>query len=503
MADFEESVSTLEGTLATAADRKAPQSSGVRKVLLGATAIATGIASLGYLVGGRSTPAYDPSGELLVKFESPLTPSAQADGNVVTGLAGVDALNRSIAGESYERLAPVSGEYELDNWFIVDVPQGADVQRLIEQYRSQAGVEWAEANLMVELLPYEVVDANIQPGDTDKPAKGAPNDPFYQSSNSWGHGAEDLWGLRRSNIEGAWNVTRGSDDIIIAVVDTGVDWKHEDIDSRVIHNSGEILDGRDNDRDGYIDNIVGYDFINKDGDAYDDQGHGSHVAGTIAAETNNGVGIAGITWEGRILPVKVLDASGRGTWATVAQGIVYAAKHDADVLNMSLGGPAGAGQKIVDEAISYAVSQGTIIVVAAGNSNSDTRGFSPANNPNVIAVGAMTPDGKRASFSNWGEKNDVGAPGTHILSILAAQHKFGNRAPIVGEHYVVLQGTSMASPHVTGEVALVLAANPELGGDVEAVRAVLREGVDRVETDKYIGTGRINFGAAVELATER
>ena len=167
---------------------------------------------------------------------------------------------------------------------------------------------------------------------------------------------------------------------------------------------------------------------------------------------------------------------------------MFAADHGAHVANMSLGGRSS--YKVYDDVIRYADSKGTIIVAAAGNSNADTKNFAPANHPLVIAVAATDPNDKKAGFSNWGETVDVAAPGTLILSLRA------------NGGYVVMQGTSMASPHTTGLVSMVIAANLDLAGNREEVLRIVRAAVDEYNSKKYIGTGRINLAKAVQLALE-
>ncbi len=465
-----------------------------KRAAVGAAALAlvAGGAIAG-LAGRGEQPAYVP-GEFLVEFDDAVSVRYDAEGDAVTGLSDVDRLNEILAGESYDQLVQPSAEHELDNWYRVDVDDSLDLESWMERFENADGVESVTFNGIMAVND------------------GVPNDPYFRTSGSWGQDYEDLWGLRRSGILDAWEVTTGNADLVFAVVDTGIANDHPDIASRMWRNPNEVAgNGLDDDGNGYIDDVFGVNTIDGSGNSYDGNGHGTHVGGTIGAATNNGIGVAGINQLGSLMAVKVLSDSGSGSWQSVAQGIVYAADNGADVINMSLGGPSRGGRTVVDDAIDYAVAHDVIIVVAAGNSNQDAMSFTPANNPHVITVAAIEPDGNRTDFSNWGPKIDVGAPGRGILSTVPARNGIPTsryhclKAEDGKNYYCELAGTSMASPHVAGEVGLILAANPDLMGDVEAVRAVIRAGVDPYprDQDRPIGPGHINFGRAVREAQDR
>ncbi len=462
---YNESIATLDGAI----EKYKPKSRVPTKALMIGGGVAAAMLAGGYaLVGTQDAASEYVPGEFIVEFEEGFEPS------------DMESLNDRLEGETYEHL--------FDNWYLVDIDDSLNLNTWMDRYEDAEGIEYVQENAIVTLdyiIP-ELSDEQLAELEDIVNGKIPPNDPLYHSEGSWKQPYNDLYGLHNTDAAEAWEITTGSNAIKVAVVDTGVDYNHEDLVGAVIE---------------------GWDFVNNDNDAMDDQGHGTHVAGTIRANANNNLGIVGADWNALIVPVKVLNSRGSGSFADVAAGIAWAGEH-ADVINMSLGGPAGSNQKVVDEAIDHAIEHDTIIVVAAGNSNGDTMRHTPANNPHVIAVGATDYRDAKASFSNWGEKVDVSAPGVGILSTLASDHKFGNRIPIVGEHYGVLQGTSMACPHVAGDVSLILAANPDLKGDVEAVRAVVRAGVDEWGSEdddgntipippKPIGTGRINYAEAV------
>jgi thermitase len=259
------------------------------------------------------------------------------------------------------------------------------------------------------------------------------------------------------NVTKAWDITKGaigSNTIKIAVIDTGVDYTHPDLKSQIDVNTAE-LNGRpgvDDDGNGYIDDIYGYDFANKDGDPMDGHGHGTHCAGVIGA-SHNSVGIAGVMSNVLIVPVKFLTDAGSGETIDAISAIDYAIKRGVNVMSNSWGG--GDKEQSLLDAITAAETAGITFVAAAGNdsSNNDSRASYPANYEvsNVISVGSYTAGGAKSSFSNYGLKTvHVTAPGSSIIST----YKNGG--------YASLSGTSMATPHIAGVVGLLLSKAPKL-----------------------------------------
>jgi subtilisin family serine protease len=309
-----------------------------------------------------------------------------------------------------------------------------------------------------------------------------PNDPDVGS----------LYGLTRLDAPSAWEFTTGSHNVVVAVVDTGVNYNHPDLSANILTNSGEIPgNGLDDDANGYVDDYLGYDFAAGDGDPNDEFSHGSHCAGIIGGVGDNGIGVVGINWSVGILPVRVLDADGIGTEGGVASGILYAASRGAHVISLSLGG-SGASATI-DSAISYAAAHGSLVVAAAGNSASDNDAdpFFPAGSTldNVIAVAATDSSDGLAYFSNYGLTSvDVAAPGVSILST------------VLGTSYSFYSGTSMATPYVSGLAALVKAANPGLG--YADLRSLIFSTVDPQPDlqGKIVTGGRVNANAAVAMS---
>ena len=262
----------------------------------------------------------------------------------------------------------------------------------------------------------------------------------------------------------AWDITAGDKSVVLSIVDTGIDLKHPDL-------AGKILKG--------------YDVVDKDNEPMDGQGHGTHCAGIAAAITNNSEGIAGIAPKCSILPVRVLDDNGSGSNSDVAEGIVWAAEHGANVISMSLGGKQKSNA--VEDAVKLAISKNIIVIAAMGNDGQEIKCY-PGALPGVVAVGSTDNKDKRSSFSNFGEWISVCAPGSNILST------FPTYDTSMGQkNYGSISGTSMATPAVAGLAALIKSKN--WGYSITDIRKALERGSDDIGTsgfDKEFGHGRIN-----------
>ncbi|GAB3105222.1 hypothetical protein GCM10027159_34500 [Lysobacter terrae] len=331
---------------------------------------------------------------------------------------------------------------------------GADVVRVdrkLDRVEAESLMRQIAADPDVE---YVTVDRRLQ-------AMMSPNDPMY--ANQW-----DLFGTYGILADQAWDVTQGAG-VVVAVIDTGIT-NHSDLNANILPGYDFITDpavandgdGRDSDPSDPGDFVVANQCGNGSS-ARNSSWHGTHVTGTVAALTNNANGIAGVAYAAKVVPVRVLGSCG-GDTSDIADAIVWASggsvagepdnANPAEVINMSLGGQEPC-DTVMQSAIDIAVSNGTTVVVAAGNSNADISGFTPASCKNVIAVGATTNTGARATFSNWGSPVDIAAPGTNILSTLNS----GTTSP-VAETYGKYQGTSMSAPHVAGVAALIQAVAP-------------------------------------------
>lgn len=260
------------------------------------------------------------------------------------------------------------------------------------------------------------------------------------------------WGADLVKAPEVWAKGYTGQGVVVAVLDCGVDYNHDDLKDNIWTNSKEIAgNGKDDDGDGYIDDVHGWNFVDNNNDVLDRKGHGTHVAGTIAGE-NNGFGVTGIAYDAKIMPVKVLNDEGSGSYTSITQGIYYAVDHGANVINLSLGG--GSGDDSMQTALQYASNKGVIVVMAAGNDSGFQPGY-PARyaDKSGIAVGAVDKNNNMADFSNRAGVNSltyVTAPGVGVYST------------VPGNQYASYSGTSMATPHVAGVVALMLSANHNL-----------------------------------------
>jgi subtilisin family serine protease len=308
----------------------------------------------------------------------------------------------------------------------------------------------------------------------------------------------DQWGLRNVGHFGgkagadisataAWDVTTASN-AIVAVVDTGVSYKHPDLAGNAWKNPGDLANGQDDDGDGFSDDVYGADFFADDSNPDDDGGHGTHVAGIIGAQGNNATGVTGVNWDVNVMALKFLDENGEGNTADAANAIDYAVAHGARIVNASWGGPSYS--QALYGAIRRAGERGTMVVAAAGNEgvNADTKPDYPAafDLPNIVSVAATDRGDQLLDFSNYGAKSvDLGAPGDDVLSTV----------PTLSDPtgYASFSGTSMAAPFVSGAAALYLSKFPQ--ASVDQIKAALLQSVDRLPTlaGKTVSGGRLNL----------
>lgn len=419
------------------------------------------------------------------------------------------------------------------------------LENLINSYRV-AGRTPAECSRIVKLLKK---DPAVHSVAFDYPIKTVglqewiPNDPYFGSRSSWKQDYDDLWGLKAIRAGSAWPISQGKG-AVVAVVDTGVDLEHPDLAANLWKNPGETgivngvdlaTNGIDDDQNGFIDDSSGWNFVGDTNDPSDDNGHGTHVSGTIAAIGNNGIGIIGVAPMAKVMPVKVLNHTGSGEASGIAQGIKYAVDMGADVINLSL----GCGERCLDnpifvDAVSYAVQNGVLVVKAAGNSADDVALYSPENQnlEKPIVVSAHTQSSQLAGFSNYGDYVDISAPGggdanyferedqgqsqnlySNILSLLAKKNTLENEmqgAPqwigpyVLGQadQYVRLGGTSMAAPHVSGAVALLVSRFP-LFTNLQIKRLLFANARDLGDSgnDRSFGFGGLDLTAALNDAS--
>jgi thermitase len=320
-------------------------------------------------------------------------------------------------------------------------------------------------------------------------ATRVPNDQFFDRE----------WGLRNVGQQGgtpgadvnatdAWDVTTGAN-VTVAVTDTGVDYRHSDLAPNIWTNPVDPPNGVDDDANGYVDDSRGWNLVDDNSDPNDDAGHGTHVAGTIGARGDNGIGVAGVGWDVKIMPLKFLDANGEGSTGAVANAIEYAVSHGARVINASWGGPSFSQALYL--AVQHAGALGALFVAAAGNDgrNIDVSPEYPAafKLPNVITVAATDREDKLADFSNYGSSSvSLAAPGEDIYSTVPTRSG--------RDRYAYYSGTSMAAPFVSGAAALYLSKYPQAG--VEHLRGAILQSVDSLPTL----AGKVATGGRLDVA---
>jgi len=360
--------------------------------------------------------------------------------------------------------ASVLGEIPQLGLLVVRVKTGTMLAEAAAELEEISGVEWVEPNYTLQL-------------------DFVPDDPHYDTVEP-----RQTPYLKWIDAAGAWDLTRGRPEIVIAVLDTGVDMTHEDLAGAIWTNPGEIPgNGIDDEGNGFIDDDHGWDFAGQDNTPDDDYGHGTHVAGIAAARIDNGIGIAGLAGAATIMPVDVFGYA-IGTYEDLIRAIVYATDNGAHVINMSLGASSySLGEEM---AVNYAFSRGVVVVAAAGNTGDEMLHY-PAAHANAIAVASTTSLDVLSSFSTRGAWVDIAAPGSSIYST------------VYGNSYRTMSGTSMAAPHVAGLAALILSRNSRLNPtQVEDIIERTADDLGATGRDILYGAGRINAGRAVAAATE-
>jgi subtilisin family serine protease len=349
----------------------------------------------------------------------------------------------------------------------VKLPAGMTVEQALKKFNNTDGIVYAQPNYKVKIL------------------STIPNDTRFG----------ELWGMRNTGQSGgtagadikayqAWDITTGSRDIVVAVIDTGVDYTHPDLAANMWVNPGEIAgNGIDDDGNGFVDDVYGYDFCNDDGDPMDDNNHGTHCAGIIGAVGNNSLGVVGVCWKVKIMAVKFISFAGEGSTSDAIEAIEYSTLMGANLTSNSWSG--GAYDQSMKDAIDAAGAAGMLFVAAAGNdgTNNDIAPSYPSSFDcnNIIAVASTDRYDHKASFSNYGLTTvDLGAPGSSILSCQP------------GSKYQYLSGTSMAAPHVAGACALVWSLNPTLSNS--EVKDIILGSVDPIDalSGKCVSGGRLN-----------
>ncbi len=399
---------------------------------------------------------------------------------------------KKIVGKNNDRIEDVFQQEK--GWFSIDDLDNRDMETVAEQYRSMSDiVDYAEPNNEIRL---------DDPTDFSLPAKFSnenptnplmPNDPMF--NEQWAlNNAGQSGGKEKADIRAvlAWAKNQGSTDVVVAVLDSGVDYTHPDLVSNMWFRPDNVPQYKD-DELGTFNDLHGFNATDNQSDPMDDNGHGTHCAGIIGAEGDNNEGIAGINWRVQIMPLKFMGRGGFGTTKDAIEAINYAIDRkqkgvNVRVINASWGSTQNS--KALEDAIRAAGEAGILFVAAAGNdgTSNDSRPHYPSNYdlPNVISVAALDRTDQLASFSNFGIKTvHIAAPGKDILSTW------------LGDKYREASGTSMATPYVAGTAALILASEPKLS--VEKLRERILSSVDKIDSldGKVESGGRLNAAKAV------
>ena len=371
--------------------------------------------------------------------------------------------------------ARVIEEFPALGWQRVKLPGYLSVNQAVSRYQSEAEIETAQPNYIYNLL-------------------ATPNDTRFS----------DLYGMQKISAPLAWDLTTGSQNVVVAVIDTGIKYTHEDLAANMWTNSGEINgNGIDDDNNGFVDDFYGYDFFFNDSNPDDEHGHGTHVAGTIGAVGNNNIGVVGVNWNVRMMAIKIYNSTGNGSTSAMlvnAYNYVRMMKLrgvNIRITNNSYGGcdEACSYDQATKDALDALGSENVLQVFAAGNNNRniETNPFFPAsyNTPSILSVASSDQNDNRSGFSNYGAASvDIAAPGSGILSTIRLSANYGS-----------MSGTSMASPHAAGAAALLAAHNPNLSA--ASLKATLMNTVDPLaQWGGFVKTGgRLNALKALQNQT--
>jgi subtilisin family serine protease len=354
----------------------------------------------------------------------------------------------------------------------------------------------------------------ISPGHAQDRMLAPPDGHYFQSKKSWGKDLADQWGLHRigfdASPQSAWRLVKAdAQPVIVAIVDSGLDWNHKHISwNSLWRNPKELVgNGVDDDKNRYVDDVIGWDFLDHNNLPWDYDGHGTFVAGIIAGDWNEKSGLAGVNPLARLMILRAINDFGHTRASVVAEAIAYAADNGARVINLSLGGKRLT--TVERAAIDYAFGKGAVIVVAAGNQGADISDYGIASSDKVLAVAATGSDDQRAKFSNWG-KIAVAAPGTDILSLRArrtdtmlgvdlAKYKPGTNFVGDDKRFYRADGTSFAAPLVSGLASLMIANDPGLTNVqvMNIIKSTARD-VGLPGVDQYTGYGMIDARAALK-----
>lgn len=415
--------------------------------------------------------------KLLLTLKKEVVPANPSGSNHTLGISQIDEL-----GASYHcsKIHPLKQSTKRGGVYILTFEQVIDINIIVQAYMRTGLCSSVDIDAVATL-------GGAIPNDTLFPKQwGLRNDGSFSTVAA--KAGADIDMLH------AWDIEQGDSNIVVAVLDAGCKLNHTELEGRIWMNKAEIAgNGIDDDNNGYIDDTLGWNVAYDNANPADDHGHGTHVAGIIGANANNVTDIAGVDQHCKLMIIKSADSNGFLDYGWFIEGIYYAADNGARIINISAGGTLKA--QAFEDAVNYALGKGVTIVAAMMNFGSSVNCY-PAAYPGVIAVGATDPQDVRATFSNFGKHISVCAPGHYIYSL---SHKYDSA-------YVVMSGTSQATPHVTGLASLLLAQNParttaQLKTLIETnAQDMVGDSKDVQGWDQYYGYGRINAYRALTNA---
>ena len=397
--------------------------------------------------------------EVIVKFKPDISEKAKKDFKTKNNVKSMDKILKETNDEFKKN------SHGLDRLYLLKLSKNTDINKIVKKFNEDHNIEYAQPNFIYTI-------------------DSTPNDPYF----------DDLWGLHNTGQEGgttdadidapeAWDIFTGNSDVVIAVIDTGIQYTHLDLADNMWTNPGEIPgNGIDDDGNGYEDDVHGWDFVNNDNDPWDDHWHGTHVAGTIGAVRNNENGVAGVNPNVELMALKFLDEKGRGSTVNAVKCVNYAEMNDVKITSNSWGG--GGFDQALYDAIE---ASNSLFVAAAGNEglDNDVTPHYPSsyNLDNILSVAASDRNDARASFSNYGITSvDIYAPGVDILSTYK------------NNWYAWAGGTSMAAPHASGVAGLLFSMNPS--STPIQIKNIIMNSVDPT-LENVVSGGRLNAHSAL------
>lgn len=439
-------------------------------------------------------------------------------------------LNKRYKVNSIEKVFNNAEGTILSTIYVLSIPEDSDILSIIHEYASCPDVVYAEPCGLFHLCsndpdiiyssPRNNANFNVIPNDENFSFQWALHNT---GQHIWPDALPPINGTPDSDIDAveAWEIETGKPDIIIAIIDSGIDYTHPDLADNIWINDNEIPGNSiDDDSNGYIDDVMGWDFYHNDSDPLDGMGHGTHCAGIASAIANNNIGIAGVCWNCKIMNIQIINETNHGApEIPVLNALKYAADNGADVMSNSWG--TYDYYQSLQDTLNYCHGKGVFICAAAGNENTSQKLY-PAGHENVTAVAATDQHDERCDDDDWdpfnwytmplgsnfGDWVDVAAPGNLIYSTMPTYHVWFNNywnqwrcGGFYQNYYDYLGGTSMATPYVAGLAALLLSKNPDLTPD--EVEALICENVDPYISEVYLGTGRINAFKALKALTSR